>query len=443
MLKFSREGSFTYFYPSNNLKEMKKFANRVKKSLLIILILISSRAGLQGQADSLREEILRYPASDTELAIRGRKLTMAKFEAGDTAKVRLLMDYLTTRLDSSEYLAFFPEERWLLEYWTGQYGKIISLALNFDAAGMALLAGKAWPPADDFSEKLKHDLAGRREEIGKHIQSGNWAADEKDFLRLFMMYLLCDRDPGFDPEGVYGGIRSGITQDSLNLYAGRFLLSHPGSNFAYMVREHIRYVIRPSRAGADLELFGGYGNLNGGLGKHFRDHADLGMCLTLAYKDLSLYLRMTVMPTRTKDTVAFEQGVWKKDTRADVYGLDASLGYALLKVRFASLSPFAGIGMTRISPVDEEVKKTPAYLDTGLDPALTHTAGLNLDLMFGRVPNRMAAYYYYPMLNTWFIRLRYTYRRPLFEREHSGFEGGQHSLTLGIGLTLRTLVRDY
>jgi len=429
---------FPIFALTNNLKEMKKFAKRMRTSLLIILILVLSRACLQGQADSLREEILRYPATDTELAIRGRKLTMAKFEAGDTAWVRLLTDYLTTRLDSSGYMVFYPEESWLLQYRTGQYKKIISLALNFDAERMAQVAGRAWPPADGFMEKLKRDLAGRRGEIGNNIRSTGLAADEKDFLRLFLMYLLLDRGYGFDWE-----YASGITQDSLNLYADHFLHAHPGSNFAYMVRKHIRYVIQPSRAGADLEFFGGYGSLSGGLAKHFRAQADFGMCLAVCYKDLSLYLRMSSMSARTKDSIAFEQWEWEKDTKMDMFGLEASLGYALCKVRFASLSPFAGIGSTHISPTDSEIKDHPAYENTELDHTLTYTLGLNLDLRFGRVPNRMAVYYYNPMSSKWFIRLRYTYRRPIFERDYDGFEGGHHGFTLGIGVTLRSLVRDY
>ncbi len=124
-----------------------------------------------------------------------------------------------------------------------------------------------------------------------------------------------------------------------------------------------------------------------------------------------------------------------------VYLPEASVGYIILDNKTFKIAPFAGISGTDVAPTQNDLDKIAGLEKAELKFKTTYTPGLNLDIKLG--PSKT------PMVSSgqeqsyWFLRLRYAYNAPNFEKKYNGINGSMHYITVGIGGFGRRIKRDY
>ena len=365
------------------------------------------------QTDSLRSEILRYKDEKEETIIKGRKLTLARFMENDKNKVSELLKYLETQ-ENEDYLIFYPAEKWLLYYWTQQYKKVMKGVEDINSTYFTEMNRKIKPPKDLLPIKIREKLFQQRQEIKQQIFQSTLTEPEKKFLALNFDYLLASYD------------NKEITQDTLNVLSDKYLQDYPQSHFDNYVRKYIRYEFVPSKWGFAFEFFSGYGIFTDNLEKNFKNNVPVGVAFDICYKKFALYMRDYIGFSKTKDSIQFKDGTWRKDAQVRVYLPEASLGYTIIDNRFFKIAPFVGISSTDISPTDYDKKKYPEYENIDLTFTTTYTLGINLDFKLNFNNKNSDPSY-------GFVRVRYAYNKPQFNWKYSGFNGYFQYLTIGIG----------
>lgn len=408
----------------------KRIANcrKMKKIIIALLIACSFCSKLSAQTDSLKIEILNYQDSKSLIIAKGRSLLLDKFLQNDINKVKELLGYLLTKEEDQNYMAFYPAEKWLLYYWTQQYDKIVKGALT-DSFNSRDFYTKIRPPQDLLFLQLKTTLKEQQTGIKNQINASDLSKIDKDFLKLNFDYLLADLRP------------FATGQDSLNKSANEFLSAYPKTSYEDYVRNNIRRQLKPSKMAFAFEFFSGYGIFTNDLKKQFNNTVPIGIAFDVYYKNFVLYLRDFIGFSKTKDSIVFPLGTWKKGAQARVFLPEASLGYVLWDNRFFKAAPFIGISSTNISPTEYDKNKTPEYENVELKFTTTFTTGLNLDIKLGKTNSAMVTAG--PENAYWLLRVRYAYNQPQFHKKYTGFNGNLHYLTIGIGGFGRPLKRDY
>ena len=100
---------------------------------LFSLTLILASTSLFGQNDSLKNEILDYSNTKTELISKGRTLLLDKFLEGDYSKVKEIKNYLINDVENDDYLVLYPAEYWMILYWTQEYKELLNSIQNLDS----------------------------------------------------------------------------------------------------------------------------------------------------------------------------------------------------------------------------------------------------------------------------------------------------------------------
>ena len=109
--------------------------------------------------------------------------------ADDPAGAGLWIDSLS-RLENKYYTGLSWDERWLLYYWTENYGALLSEAAQMGAAERYALSEKVQPPADSLFELTDSMMYARRFESFQAIRHAFLTAEEKAFSILLLEYLL-------------------------------------------------------------------------------------------------------------------------------------------------------------------------------------------------------------------------------------------------------------
>jgi hypothetical protein len=193
-----------------------------------------------------------------------------------------------------------------------------------------------------------------------------------------------------------------------------------------------------SKWGFGVEFFTGYSSLTGELHNYFNNYVPFGLGLDISYKNIVLFLRPSIGFSKTLDDIAYSEGIWESGSRININYEEASLGYNLFDKKRVSLTPFAGVARTRITPANFDKKSNPDLEYAGLNYTLTYSFGANLNIKI-KSPEKDPA----PDAReerSWFLRIRYSYILPQFEKEYEGWNGNMHYITLGIDITQRSLV---
>lgn len=394
----------------------EKFILNPMRSLALLSLFLFFFSVLHAQQDSLQQEIIYYPSSKSQIISSGRSLLLDRFMEGDLGKVKEVRNYLVNEVQNEDYLALYPIEYWLLLYWSGEYEKLLTHITGFDQAAMERVEQQIKPSYDMLYTKLSGKTLLNLREVKAKIDNAQVQEVDKDFLLLFLEYLLSNPD---DPLK---------EQQRINQLADEFLTSHPGSEYENYIRENLRFKFVPSNWGLAFEFFSGYGLFTGNLSDEFKNNIPIGIAFDIEYKKLTLYLRNYIGFSFTKKEQPHNTGVWKEDSQVRVYLPEATFGYSILDNNRLKVSPFAGIASTSISPTDYDIQKDPDIEDAGLDFTTTYTAGLNVDFKLnwntGLLTLDDSKHSY------WFVRLRYGFSAPQFGE---GYSGNMHYLTLGLG----------
>jgi len=409
------------------------------KKFLFLILIISSAFNSFAQRDSLQNQILNYTDSTLQIIIKGRGLLAQKFEEGDYQKVKEIKDFLLAKVKDKNYLVLSPFEYWYILYWTQQYDELLTSMTLQDSVNN--YPYRSFPPFDDLRfdkkipppydlllEKLQKQSKDSILQLDSFIDNSSLKEETKDFLKLRLQYLASLGD--YKP----------TTRDSLNLSADKFLESYPNSSYNAFIRKHIRYEFVPSKWGFVFEFFSGYGILTGELKNTFTNPVPIGIAFDIYYKKFALFLRDYIGFSKTKTGVPYNTGVWEKDSQVRLYLPEASLGYVIVDNKIAKLTPFAGYAGTAFLPTDNDQEKNSDLKKAGLQFTNTFTAGMNVDIKLGRSKTEMV---FYNEESYWFLRLRYGYNLPQFQKRYNGYDGAMHYITVGIGGFGRAIKRKY
>jgi len=381
---------------------------------------------LFSQVDSIKSQIMEYEDSKSTLISKGRNLLLDKFIEGDLKKVRDIKDYLM-KIEDNDYFAFYPAEYWFVLYWTNDYTELAKDIQNFDSARVASYNTRIYPLNDMLYEKLKEKSFENESQIKKQIQDSELDSETKQILILNLDWLLLE-----NRKDIYA-------QDSLNEQADKFLETYASSEFEEFTKKYIRYKQVPKDWGMTFEFFSGYSVYTGNLSENYTNNVPVGVAFDICYKNFELYLRDYIGFNKTKKDFDYSLGTWQKGSGTMVFLPEASLGYVAYNDNRFKISPFAGIGSMDISPPTNDTEETPELKEVSLEFTTTYIVGINFDIKFG--PKHIP--HYSPKTSYGFMRIRYGYSIPRFEKKYDGMTGNMHYITIGFGGMERGLKREY
>ncbi|MEM6642344.1 MAG: hypothetical protein AAF616_05150 [Bacteroidota bacterium] len=403
---------------------MEYFVSREKSEsspsvylLFLFACLLSVHYGL-GQTSGSNQ------ISTSEKIEKTRKRLLDAVIEDNLTNISILYQALS-KLDDENYLAIYPGEEWLIGYWLRDYQVILDGIGAYDSAFLTTNGMRVQPSGDYLIYKLKEKIDTRVSELKSQIQTSSYSEEQKDFLALNLDYLLY----------------SGDNQEQLNSSANSFLKNHPNSEYEDYIREYVRYEFKPSKWGFSFEFFSGYGVFTEDLSRDFTNNVPIGIAFDVFYKKYVLFLRNYIGFSRTTNAIEFDGGTWQEDAQVRVFLPEASVGYTLVDSKRIKFMPFVGISSTSVSPTEYDRNRIEEYDKVGLDFTTTYSFGLNMDLVLGKSGS-------VPIISWneeayWFIRLRYSYNQPQFNKKYEGFEGNFHYITFGFGGFGRKLKRDY
>lgn len=396
------------------------------KGFQITLILLILSNCLYSQVDSIKSQILNYEDSKSAIISKGRKLLLDKFIEGDLMKVKDIKDYLI-KTEDDNYFAFYPAEYWFVLYWTKDYSELAKSIQSFDSAKVASYNTRIRPLNDMLYDKLKEKSFNNETQIKEQLQISDLDYETKQILSLNFDWLLLE-----NRKNIYA-------QDSLNERADNFLKTNTQSRFEGFTKKYIKYKLVPKNWGMTFEFFSGYSIYTGNLSENYTNNVPVGVAFDICYKNYELYLRDYIGFNKTKKDFNYSLGTWEKGSRTMVFLPEASLGYVAYNDNRFKLSPFAGIGSMDISPTTKDKEETPELKEVSLEFTTTYIIGINFDIKFG--PKHTTKYS--PKTSYGFMRIRYGYSIPRFEKKYDGMTGNMHYITIGFGGMARGLKREY
>jgi hypothetical protein len=141
---------------------------------------------LAAQTDSLptaKPLLLEQKINLTRLELKNA------FQTNDPASTGLWLDSLT-RLNNEVYVTINWDERWLLYYWSENFGAVLSEAAEFGAHERTLEAYKVPAPNDSLFEIIDAAVLEKRFDIFQSIRHAFLNDEEKAFATLLLEYLL-------------------------------------------------------------------------------------------------------------------------------------------------------------------------------------------------------------------------------------------------------------
>ncbi|MDD4143269.1 MAG: hypothetical protein PHN68_01405 [Prolixibacteraceae bacterium] len=396
------------------------------KKLKITLLLLTLSNCLFSQVDSIESQILNYEDSKSTIISKGRKLLLDKFVEEDLKKVREIKDYLV-KTEDENYIALYPAEYWFILYWTNDYMELAEDIQRFDSARVDSYNTRIRPLHDLLYDKLREKSLENESQIKQQIKDSEADLETKQILILNFDWLLLE-----NRQEIYA-------QDSLNKQADKFLETYTYSEFEQFTRNYIRFKQVPGAWGFAFEFFSGYGLYSGNLSENYTNNVPIGVAFDVCYNNFELYLRDYIGFNKTKKDFDYSLGTWEKGSRTMVFLPEASIGYVTYNDNRFKISPFVGIGAMDISPSTNDTEETPELKEVSLEFTTTYIFGINLDIKFGpkNVPD------YSPKTSYGFMRIRYGYTLPNFEKKYVGMAGNMQYITIGFGGMARGVKREY
>ena len=272
-----------------------------KAGLLWILILVSNC--LYGQVDSIKSQILGYEDSKSSIISKGRNLLLDKFIEGDLNKVKEIKDYLI-KTEDSDYFALYPDEYWLILYWTKDYNELAEVIQQFDSLKNDSYRTRIRPLNDMLYSKLNEKSLNNEIQLKKQLQDSELDAETKKVLSMNLDVLLLDNKG----KTIYA-------RDSINEQADIFLETYSQSKYEDFTKKYIRFKLVPRDWGFACELFSGYSVYTGNLSDNYTNNVPFGVAFDICYKNFELYLRGYIGVNKTKKDFDYSLGTWEKGSR--------------------------------------------------------------------------------------------------------------------------------
>jgi len=370
------------------------------------------------QPDAIRNEIANMGTDSTTIMItKGRALLLTKLLLNDKSKAMEIGNYLHKNLDNDAYIALFPEELWLLHYWSNNYDNLITSITQNDSTNN-FIASKLQPNPDDLLKVLREKSLLTKDAIVASIKKSSLSDQDKDFLILHFHSCFSFVDNAV------------ISQDSLNTLSDSFIKKYHENQSTDYIRKHIRYKPTPSNWSFGGEYNIGYGNFTGQLNNYYSNFITMGFNLEVFYKRFGLFVKGNWGSCTINQDINSKGIRWERHSGVDIYSPEMSLGYTVKETKHFKVTPIAGYLLTDIRPSSYYSVNDQDISVYELKFTTTLSIGLNVDFKFN-LPGFEDQTDEYE--DNYFIRLHYAYNFPDFSSKYSGFNGNMQYFTIGFG----------
>lgn len=392
-------------------------------AFLALPVRLAAQDPLRNPSQDILREITSYRETDAAIIAKARGLLLDCVRSGDTTKGRSVYQYLRRQYGHTHYVPLWPSEQILLWYWTSDHRAILD-PYALERLDTPDYQNSVTPPRDMLLDDLRDVLRPRRTDLRAAVIRSPFAAQESEFLLLFLESLLGDwRDPDL--------------RKQLNELSDDYLSRFGDSPYAPFVRRDMRHVYQESRWGYGFTIGLGAGTVNGNLGKLFHETGafdlgfDIGARQVIGELDGLLYLRLSAgLGGKVRSAFAYN-GDWPDGMKQDIIVPEASLGLVVFESNMVQIAPFAGLSGILISPPADENGNSTSPLKLDL---FSWSAGINADWKLwggSEAPGNSYA----------LIRTRLTFASP-FPQPDARFSGNIVALTVDIGVFVRSMLRD-
>ncbi len=401
-------------------------------NLYIIFFLSISGVGFAQdttyRSKDLEHEILTTYDTELELLSKGRKLILTKINQDSLQKAAEIADYLDARFQSTQIIPFWRSEREIISLWTRKFDFLLNTENLGPPQKEVGYHQKIVPPRDLLALELQQKAVREKTKLRAGILSSHLAEDEKQFLDLLVATWVVDKS------------NQKKAQDSLNTLSDRFLFEHPRSRFTQFVKQHIRFVYKPSTWSYGFDLSFAYTGISGNISQYFSDAGALAIGFDISYKHFIFYPRFT-MGIANKIKKSFEHPIgvtWNKDLRVQIFIPELTAGYMLVENNFIRIAPFAGVCGVLIEPPENEKSRTNSRVKLNSDASLI--SGVNFDLRVGKMVNPF--FFSYNEKSDWTMKFRIAFINNSYSGTNTAFSGSSMYISIGIGGIGRSMIRD-
>lgn len=376
----------------------------MKRIILILTLLLPTAFSAFAQ---IEDEIQQ---SRKEKIEKGRAYLLEKFLDRDYDKVREIKDYLL-ELEDDNYVALTPIELWHTLFWTKEFDALTADMRQVDSARLEAFSNKVKPQKDALGEQLYRRCIEDEHLLRFSLEDAQLSPEDFDFLTLFLDW---DLKP-----------YSTENQEQWNEKSDKFLADYPNSDYEW----YVRHLIRVKMETEDWVL--GF-NIGLGSGVFTRDlhewmKGTMGGCIALeaSYKRVRFAAYFDGVDIKLRENPS-EKG------DGSLSALNLSVGYDLVGTRRISLTPFAAVGVGKVS---SKVLGSIPELVPLTKWRMNYEVGADFDFRFSGSRTEGPL----PL----FVRLRYWYDMPSMGRIGPELSGGCHCFLVGIGISIAGQKRVY
>jgi hypothetical protein len=407
---------------------------RLKTTSILFLGIFLFTNSFLCQIDPIEQEIMDHITTH-DLVAKGRSFIIENLAAGNTVKVRETFDFLNKNYENESTDMIFHKspfsyiENILINYYLKDYDQILSNILavvpnhyqpnNYRPIYYSHIA------EDHHIEKVMQKW---EHYIKESVQISNVTEERKEFLLLFYDYLRISQSPFFN-----------TYDDTLNSHADKFISSFPYSENIPFVKENIRHVLIPSEWSSGWSFNLAFHPLEGALDSSFTHITTLGLDKDVFYKKFYINAALEIGSTITKDTISINDNIWLKDDIATAAITRLNLGYSFETNRIRFI-PNLGIGSTGLYAKVDEDEDSKDEDRAKIGSTFTTNIGLTIDykLRSNRLTNRRRNI----EKSFGFIRFKYNYSEPRFQKRFNRFDGVYQTFSIGYGRYTKLKHRD-
>ncbi len=372
-----------------------------------------------GQNNSLKDQILEYDNSTSELISKARKILADKFIEGDIREIKKWRNYLTDSLETVEYLALYEQEKDILALWIEDYRFFLDELKNYIPVSVRTRQNKITPLPDNLYGLLISKTAENYDALLYRINNSEYKDEEKEVSIMYLMlYLIRFRELN-------------ITQDSLNTLSNNFLKQYPSSDYEKFIRQFVRYESKPTAIGGGVNFaLGGATLLTNKLSENFSNSYAIGFGLEIFYKNFGLFTDGTINFSKSKKDIIVNRNLdtWKSNSQASYFLGNVSLGYAIIDKKI-KIIPQVGIALLEITPTTKDEEKY-AYLEDFKINRFSYSSGIIFEY---KLKHKILDRYNVNKYNHFSLRAKYTFYYPQFTKD-SIYKGLAHNITFGFNI---------
>ena len=292
--------------------------------------------------------------------------------------------------------------------------------LAYDSTYYPPVKHKILPQHDSLGYILVNYVRQYLPVVNAEIDKSSLKQDKIDLLKLFLRFCIFD----FKNPVIY--------QDTLIVYAKKFIQDNPESRFNSFIKNNILFNIIPSKFGLSFDIALGVGNYTKSLSNYFGQNGFATLGIELSYKRLDLAFRYNGGSSIVQKEFTVDNVIWQEKIHPDVMLPELSLGYNILELKHFRIIPYGGVSFLKLTPSDKDKKLIPDLNDTRIKMPM-YMMGLTIDFKYKL--HHFDSYYGSNNNNFGLIRLRYAFGFP--SDDYNGNLGYMNYLTIGWGVSLK------